>query len=59
MLRKDGGHVATQETADFVTALTEMGLKIKLLCMFFSFLNLFFLLNAKYIDSCRSFRGTY
>lgn len=31
MLRKDGGHVATQETAGFVHALTEIGLKIKLL----------------------------
>lgn len=32
MLRKDGGHVATQETAAFVNALTEIGLKVKLLC---------------------------
>lgn len=31
MLRPDGGHVATQETAGFVQALTEIGLKIKLL----------------------------
>lgn len=31
MLRRDGGHVATQETAGFVQALTEIGLKIKLL----------------------------
>ncbi|KAG8735510.1 hypothetical protein FRC10_010425 [Ceratobasidium sp. 414] len=31
MLRKDGGHVATTETAEFVQALTEIGLKIKLL----------------------------
>ncbi|KAF8637644.1 hypothetical protein AX17_002712 [Amanita inopinata Kibby_2008] len=31
MLRKDGGHVASTETADFVNALTEIGLKIKLL----------------------------
>ncbi|CAE6382093.1 unnamed protein product [Rhizoctonia solani] len=31
MLRKDGGHVATTETAEFVRALTEIGLKIKLL----------------------------
>ncbi|CAG8713099.1 12154_t:CDS:2, partial [Acaulospora colombiana] len=31
MLRRDGGHVATSETADFVHALTEIGLKIKLL----------------------------
>ncbi|KIJ55108.1 hypothetical protein M422DRAFT_23759 [Sphaerobolus stellatus SS14] len=31
MLRRDGGHVATQETAGFVHALTEIGLKIKLL----------------------------
>ena len=38
MLRRDGGHAATQETAEFVQALTEMGLKIKLLCMSLSFL---------------------
>ncbi|KAJ3887392.1 ELMO/CED-12 family-domain-containing protein [Lentinula edodes] len=31
MLRKDGGHVASKETAGFVQALTEIGLKIKLL----------------------------
>jgi len=31
MLRRDGGHVATPETAEFVNALTEIGLKIKLL----------------------------
>jgi engulfment/cell motility protein 1 len=31
MLRKDGGHVASSETAEFVEALTEIGLKIKLL----------------------------
>lgn len=31
MLRRDGGHVASQETAGFVHALTEIGLKIKLL----------------------------
>ena len=31
MLRRDGGHVATQETAGFVHALTEIGLKVKLL----------------------------
>lgn len=31
MLRKDGGHVATSETAGFVHALTEIGLKIRLL----------------------------
>lgn len=31
MLRRDGGHVASQETAGFVEALTEIGLKIKLL----------------------------
>ncbi|KAJ3823203.1 ELMO/CED-12 family-domain-containing protein [Lentinula raphanica] len=31
MLRKDGGHVASDETAGFVQALTEIGLKIKLL----------------------------
>jgi engulfment/cell motility protein 1 len=34
MLRRDGGHVASQETAGFVQALTEIGLKIKLLGMF-------------------------
>ncbi|EJD43836.1 hypothetical protein AURDEDRAFT_104563 [Auricularia subglabra TFB-10046 SS5] len=33
MLRKDGGHVATQETAAFVNALTEIGLKVKLLSL--------------------------
>jgi len=31
MLRRDGGHVASEETAGFVRALTEIGLKIKLL----------------------------
>ncbi|KAI8996397.1 ELMO/CED-12 family-domain-containing protein [Trametes punicea] len=31
MLRRDGGHVASQETELFVQALTEIGLKIKLL----------------------------
>jgi hypothetical protein len=31
MLRRDGGHVSSRETADFVEALTEIGLKIKLL----------------------------
>ncbi|TFY79819.1 hypothetical protein EWM64_g4192 [Hericium alpestre] len=31
MLRRDSGHVASKETADFITALTEIGLKIKLL----------------------------
>lgn len=33
MLRKDGGHVTTTETAGFVHALTEIGLKIRLLGM--------------------------
>ncbi|KAI0923725.1 hypothetical protein AcV5_009196 [Taiwanofungus camphoratus] len=31
MLRRDGGHVSSQETEVFVQALTEIGLKIKLL----------------------------
>ncbi|KAI0032657.1 ELMO/CED-12 family-domain-containing protein [Vararia minispora EC-137] len=31
MLRRDSGHVASQETADFIQALTDIGLKIKLL----------------------------
>lgn len=31
MLRRDGGHVASSETAGYVQALTEIGLKIKLL----------------------------
>ncbi|CAL1714582.1 unnamed protein product [Somion occarium] len=31
MLRRDGGHVASQETEMFVQALTEIGLKIRLL----------------------------
>jgi engulfment and cell motility protein 1 len=31
MLRRDSGHVASKETADFIQALTEIGLKIKLL----------------------------
>ena len=35
MLRRDGGHVASKETAGFVQALTEIGLKIKLLGMCF------------------------
>lgn len=44
MLRRDGGHVASKETAGFVQALTEIGLKIKLLgktslCLMFVLLN--------------------
>jgi engulfment/cell motility protein 1 len=35
MLRRDGGHVSSKETAGFVQALTEIGLKIKLLGMCF------------------------
>lgn len=31
MLRRDSGHVASEETKSFVDALTEIGLKIKLL----------------------------
>jgi len=31
MLRRDGGHAQSNETAGFVAALTEIGLKIKLL----------------------------
>jgi engulfment/cell motility protein 1 len=31
MLRRDGGHATSEETAGFVNALTEIGLKIKLL----------------------------
>jgi len=31
LLRRDSGHVASKETADFIQALTEIGLKIKLL----------------------------
>ncbi|KAI0272362.1 hypothetical protein BC834DRAFT_966403 [Gloeopeniophorella convolvens] len=31
MLRRDSGHVASKETAEFIQALTEIGLKIKLL----------------------------
>lgn len=31
MLRRDGGHLSSKETAGFVNALTEIGLKIKLL----------------------------
>jgi hypothetical protein len=31
MLRRDSGHVASQETAGFIQALTDIGLKIKLL----------------------------
>jgi len=34
MLRRDGGHVSSKETAGFVQALTEIGLKIKLLGSF-------------------------
>jgi engulfment/cell motility protein 1 len=34
MLRRDSGHVASKETADFIQALTEIGLKIKLLGTF-------------------------
>ncbi|KAI0306061.1 ELMO/CED-12 family-domain-containing protein [Multifurca ochricompacta] len=31
MLRRDSGHVSSKETADFIQALTEIGLRIKLL----------------------------
>jgi engulfment/cell motility protein 1 len=31
MLRRDSGHVASKDSADFIQALTEIGLKIKLL----------------------------
>jgi engulfment and cell motility protein 1 len=31
MLRRDSGHVASKETSDFIQALTDIGLKIKLL----------------------------
>jgi engulfment/cell motility protein 1 len=34
MLRRDGGHAHSNETAGFVQALTEIGLKIKLLGKF-------------------------
>jgi engulfment and cell motility protein 1 len=37
MLRRDGGHVASQETAGFVQALTEIGMKIKLLGEFLTY----------------------
>jgi engulfment/cell motility protein 1 len=35
MLRRDGGHVSSKETAGFVQALTDIGLKIKLLGMLY------------------------
>jgi len=38
MLRRDGGHAQSNETAGFVAALTEIGLKIKLLGKLLSFL---------------------
>ena len=40
MLRRDGGHVSSKETAGFVQTLTEIGLKIKLLgnILFFTFI---------------------
>jgi hypothetical protein len=31
MLRRDGGHVSSEETSGFINSLTEIGLKIKLL----------------------------
>lgn len=34
MLRRDGGHVTSDETAGYIKALTEIGLKIKLLGMY-------------------------
>lgn len=34
MLRRDGGHVASNETEMYVQALTEIGLKIRLLSAF-------------------------
>lgn len=40
MLRRDGGHVSSKETASFVQALTEIGLKIKLLGTYQSLLKL-------------------
>lgn len=47
MLRRDGGHVASEETAGFVQALTEIGLKIKLLggCFSSSISSIFLILR--------------
>jgi engulfment/cell motility protein 1 len=47
MLRRDGGHVSSKETAGFVQTLTEIGLKIKLLGnTFFPLGNSVYLLNG-------------
>lgn len=55
MLRRDGGHVATQETAGFVHALTEIGLKIKLLSAFVFGMELPKLNNVVFPPLYRSF----
>lgn len=47
MLRRDGGHVATSETAGYVHALTEIGLKIKLLGKDISQLYIYFSLISE------------
>lgn len=44
MLRRDGGHVASDETAGYIKALTEIGLKIKLLGTY----------SSSYVDAPRA-----
>ena len=56
MLRRDGGHVATQETAGFVHALTEIGLKIKLLSEWSHQSFYWYLSNDLYLIFLRSLR---
>ena len=59
MLRRDGGHVASKETAGFVQALTEIGLKIKLLGTRRIYIHFFFeaRTNQCLLDPSRPFRG--
>jgi engulfment and cell motility protein 1 len=54
MLRRDGGHVSSKETEMFVQALTEIGLKIRLLSML-HFLSCPFRIADKACVPCRSF----
>lgn len=57
MLRRDGGHVASKETAGFVQALTEIGLKIKLLGELISIHSVYTILVIHRAAFSRPFRG--
>ena len=56
MLRRDGGHVSSKETAGFVQTLTEIGLKIKLLGNILIFTFISDSMYFTYSWSCRFIR---